>query len=70
MDGQRFVARIHYWPPPRKLIGREIHGSLAGTYELQEATTKPPFAARYKLREDDDYLRLLKLSLERVRESS
>lgn len=61
MSGQRFVADIDFWPPPPRLIGGDIHPSLLGTYELDEATDGLTICmARYCLREDADYERLVR----------
>ena len=61
MSGLRFAAEVHAWPPPRRLIGSDIHANMVGTYELQEATDGVVSRiARYKLREDDDYRRIVR----------
>lgn len=60
MNGLRFAAIVHVWPPPARLLGSDIHVKMLGTYELQEATDgSVSRIASYKLREDDDYRRIL-----------
>lgn len=61
LAGQRFDIELTSWPPPERLIGQEIHRDLVGTYEWQpEASAENPDSLlRYRLREDEDYLRIL-----------
>lgn len=62
MDGQRFDAVFVDWPPPSWMIGSDIHKDLVGAYELLEATDGSKVsAARYRLRDDDDYQRLVRV---------
>jgi hypothetical protein len=56
---RRFVCPVSTWPPPARVLGREFHKELVGTYELLDATAGGDvFIARYVLRIDDDYQRL------------
>ncbi len=60
MDGQRFDAALVDGKPPARLIGSDIHRRLCGTYELQgKMIGLEPDHLLYRLREDDDYQRLL-----------
>jgi len=63
MSGQIFDAELEE-PWPERLMGQEIHRELVGTYELEEVR---PQLLQYRLREDDDYIRLLNhVALRRV----
>jgi hypothetical protein len=60
LAGSAFRASLLCWPPPTRLMGQDIHRDLCGTYELVMATDgSGPRLARYSLREDEDYLRLV-----------
>lgn len=57
MNGQEFNATV-FGPPPEIMAGQDIHRDLCGVYEL---TGRDDSCLRYKLRDDDDFLRIKKV---------
>ena len=68
MHGQVFEAELE--PPwPERIMGQDIHRSLVGTYEIvrEREVGDRDDTLIYRLREDDDYVRLLNsVALRRV----
>ena len=61
LNGKSFGAIVPRWPPPKRLIGSDIHATLLGTYELVEATDgSRSYVARYRLRQDGDFHRIVR----------
>lgn len=68
MAGVEFDAELGDVLPDR-LMGRDIHRTLLGTYELRSCTQTPAGrVAVYRLRMDMDYMRLTRHRVARIAE--
>jgi len=65
LHGRQYVMESLDWPPPGKIMGRDLAAYIPGTYLLDSHTPYPyepvedGLSATYALRCDSDYHRLL-----------